>query len=562
MCITLWALLVLFCNCARANVLEIFPGQSITEAVQMVSQGDTVLLTPGEYREFVRVREFGVTICSNFLFSGDTSDIRSTVIIADTLDIDSASCLFIYLPNEQDSVVLVGLSFANGRGTRWISDEVVSSAGGGVFAYRSRVRVSHCLFSECSAGAGGGASVVHEVPGVRGIFGVFRNCKFWNCWSPGPQGGGGMYALSNAIVLNNVCFEACSSQTAGGYMGFGVQTTMIGCTLRSCGSTMGAAFVGSALESTVEACVFDGNGIPGQGGYRGECHLFTGGQVRVRHNIFQNNASSDVALTMIDFDRYGTSFLEGNVFESHTMGPRSGAFYFWDCEGDISYNVFRNCSSEYGASLVPGGRGIVRIHHNIFAGNSQGQNGFGSVINYINAGSIPARCDSNIFEGNVGPVISYDENSPHPQSIFAQSNWWGDSSGPYHPTRNPNGQGDTLLSDIIVFDPWLTVRPDTSQSISVPDNDNLASLSTWELLPIYPNPFNNRFTVSIAGFTREDFEISMFDLLGRKVSDLYKGRLSTQSFMVSVPESLGSGVYFILAKDKLQTCSKKVLFLK
>lgn len=556
------ATVILWHSIVYCGIIEIQPGQSISEAAHNSIQSDTLFLLPGEYYESVKVRDHGLTICSNFLFSGDTSDIRSTVIIADTLDIDSASCLFVMLPNEQDSVTVIGLSFRDGRGTRWISDEVVSSAGGGVFAYRSRVRVFHCRFTECSAGAGGGMAVIHEEPDVGGVFGVLRDCIFWNCQSAGPQGGGGMYALSIPIILERTVFEACSSMSIGGYFSFGAQTAMTACTLRNCGSIIGAAQIGSIDESVVSECVFDSNGIPGQGGFRGACHLRTGGDVRVRHNIFRNNTTSDIALTMFDFDRFGVPFLEGNVFESHTMGPRSGAFYFWDCEGDISYNVFRNCSSEYGASLVPGGRGIVRIHHNIFAGNSQGQNGFGSVINYINAGSIPARCDSNIFEGNVGPVISYDENSPHPQSIFAQSNWWGDSSGPYHPTRNPNGQGDTLLSDIIVFDPWLTVRPDTSQSISVPDNDNLASLSTWELLPIYPNPFNNRFTVSIAGFTREDFEISMFDLLGRKVSDLYKGRLSTQSFMVSVPESLGSGVYFILAKDKLQASSKKVLFLK
>ncbi|MCK4453056.1 right-handed parallel beta-helix repeat-containing protein, partial [candidate division WOR-3 bacterium] len=39
--------------------------------------------------------------------------------------------------------------------------------------------------------------------------------------------------------------------------------------------------------------------------------------------------------------------------------------------------------------------------------------------------------------------------------VNAQNNWWGDSSGPYHPATNPGGLGDTV-SDYVDFDPWLT----------------------------------------------------------------------------------------------------------
>lgn len=38
--------------------------------------------------------------------------------------------------------------------------------------------------------------------------------------------------------------------------------------------------------------------------------------------------------------------------------------------------------------------------------------------------------------------------------VIAKNNWWGDSSGPYHPTLNPEGKGDEV-SDGVIFDPWL-----------------------------------------------------------------------------------------------------------
>jgi hypothetical protein len=47
--------------------------------------------------------------------------------------------------------------------------------------------------------------------------------------------------------------------------------------------------------------------------------------------------------------------------------------------------------------------------------------------------------------------------------VDARNNWWGHTSGPYHPTSNSTGQGDEV-SDYILFDPWIqpgvSVSPD------------------------------------------------------------------------------------------------------
>jgi len=40
-------------------------------------------------------------------------------------------------------------------------------------------------------------------------------------------------------------------------------------------------------------------------------------------------------------------------------------------------------------------------------------------------------------------------------TVDAEGNWWGDDSGPYHPTLNPTGTGDEV-SDYVDFDPWVT----------------------------------------------------------------------------------------------------------
>jgi len=40
------------------------------------------------------------------------------------------------------------------------------------------------------------------------------------------------------------------------------------------------------------------------------------------------------------------------------------------------------------------------------------------------------------------------------EDLDARWNWWGDPSGPYHPTLNPEGRGDRV-SDGVEFAPWL-----------------------------------------------------------------------------------------------------------
>ena len=39
-------------------------------------------------------------------------------------------------------------------------------------------------------------------------------------------------------------------------------------------------------------------------------------------------------------------------------------------------------------------------------------------------------------------------------TLNATCNWWGDASGPHHPTANPDGEGDDV-SDEVVFTPWV-----------------------------------------------------------------------------------------------------------
>jgi len=51
--------------------------------------------------------------------------------------------------------------------------------------------------------------------------------------------------------------------------------------------------------------------------------------------------------------------------------------------------------------------------------------------------------------------------------VNAEYNWWGDSTGPYHPSTNPSGRGNKV-SDYVDFDPWLGSRPSFPAIVSMP----------------------------------------------------------------------------------------------
>jgi parallel beta-helix repeat protein len=60
-----------------------------------------------------------------------------------------------------------------------------------------------------------------------------------------------------------------------------------------------------------------------------------------------------------------------------------------------------------------------------------------------------------VSNGNYG----VDNNTP--TVLDAENNWWGDATGPNHPSTNPGGLGDEV-SDTVDYNPWLTLDPRTN----------------------------------------------------------------------------------------------------
>jgi hypothetical protein len=129
-----------------------------------------------------------------------------------------------------------------------------------------------------------------------------------------------------------------------------------------------------------------------------------------------------------------------------------GGIYCWNSYPVIYGNVISYNSA---ASAIPG----FEAGGGIFCYNSTG------IITRNTITMNSANLGGGIFcQGTSDPMINYNNimhNYRHGlynwnlyTIITAEHNWWGDATGPYHPTLNPGGLGDTV-SNNVDFDPWL-----------------------------------------------------------------------------------------------------------
>lgn len=79
-----------------------------------------------------------------------------------------------------------------------------------------------------------------------------------------------------------------------------------------------------------------------------------------------------------------------------------------------------------------------------------------NIISRNKIGVILERSHNNIAHNNDifnNAEYGINASSNDDIAINATDNFWGSDTGPYHPTENPDGEGDNI-TDHIVFDPW------------------------------------------------------------------------------------------------------------
>lgn len=200
----------------------------------------------------------------------------------------------------------------------------------------------------------------------------------------------------------------------------------------------------STIDSTT---IIDGFTITHGGGPGGSGILIIDGSPFITNNrITENTASCGAGMDILN----ASPKIVYNVIINNTatVAGGGGIRCYWNSSAVIRNNIITENTSTgmYGAGID------CAVCLPIIDSNEVSNN-FGNGISYCEA--LPDIHYNNIL-GNTGYGIC---NRFAPYVVDAEYNWWGDSTGPYHPDSNPGGLGDSV-SDHVNFVPWLTESVD------------------------------------------------------------------------------------------------------
>jgi hypothetical protein len=153
--------------------------------------------------------------------------------------------------------------------------------------------------------------------------------------------------------------------------------------------------------------------------------------------------------------------ITNNIYIGALGGGSGGGIKCRESSPHITKNIITNNTASIDTNGSGGGIACI-INSSPYIDSCIISDNFCGGVSCSN-GSEPIISYNSIF-GNLGyGVQNFDSNI----LVNAAYNWWGDSSGPYHPTTNPGGLGDTV-SDYVDFDPWLTNPGVEEQPIARP----------------------------------------------------------------------------------------------
>jgi len=205
----------------------------------------------------------------------------------------------------------------------------------------------------------------------------------------------------------------------------------------------------------------------------------------------------------------------------------------WCFGVEVRDNIFRDALQGHGAWAMTLSGKVSVTHNRIYRTG-------GSDLPTVYASDPGPVLRENIIYQNLKGV-----GTDLGEYLDARFNWWGDASGPYHPTLNPLGQGDEV-SDGVDFDPWYT---DTLFFTASPEPR--PPLPESASLLAYPNPFNSVATFKLNVPRAMIARIELFDVTGRRVKELWSGAVSETKTVTWQADDFASGLYFVRAWDPL-----------
>ena len=423
---------------------------TVQEGVDEATAGDLLMVMPGVFEEQIVITKENLTIVG----AGSDSDPEANSIILAPIDMPY------YFATSANNYPVIGLDGINGVSLQNLR---IDGAGRGNSNYR---------FAGIGFWNAGGSISQCQVVNIQ-------DTPF-----SGAQHGIGVYSYNNTggpytISIHNSVLEGFQKNGIA-LGGDGLTIDIADCSVTGAGPTTITAQngiqAGFGAGGTIEDCVVSDIGYLGEN-WGASGFLFYNGTSINLTGVTVSNSQSCVVYQETQGAIVNVDITPGAIANSEGISIRDYGSLFNDNSGEIK--VMRSSpliedwkpieevplieptvvsidgSALHGVNYA-GSYGIAgwSLGDDIFVTvNGTSVTGWEiGVVAYEDGSSAVVTANGNIIAGNTG---GYWSNSVVVQD--ARANWWGDFTGPFHPTSNPEAIGNEI-GDLIDYSPWWSAE--------------------------------------------------------------------------------------------------------
>jgi hypothetical protein len=505
---------------------------TIQSALDAVEDSDTVLVAVGVYAEALIAPQHDFTLKGDV--AQDTGDYPRPVVDPTSLPgSQSLGCLILGSANYS----IEDIRFVNGAAMY-----PYAGLGGGVRATATSPILRRCVFDSTAGGI---------LAGSAGTC-TLENCRFLDIQ--------GSCVYSDGIALLATDCEFHGRALFNIHVGSG--SHFLRC--QFLGNPSGSLCYASGRGLSFEGCVF-GPSLPGETSFD-PALMLAQPEGEIRGNLFTGlslgSGAIHVQCACNDTDEIK---IHGNMFVHDTVATAQGnagvSLFGIDnptgrCNAVIDSNYFVENGGNVVICRAAYLRVDARVEQNHFVQLSA-LHTFPPTAAVAAMHSIGTDLYTNRFDQTGLAVYQGDADT-----LEAMHNWWGDPTGPYSQAQNPLGQGDTIIGNQISIIPWCT---DTNCTATEAAYRHRATYPSTYSLSIYPNPFNRTSIIHLEVPQAEIVRVELFDMLGRRVKELWSGIVADRKEIAVDGSALASGVYFVRVTNTIWNrplVSAKIVLLK
>jgi len=302
--------------------------------------------------------------------------------------------------------------------------------------------------------------------------------------------GGGIYISGNSTISNSIISNNYSNDNGGGVSIVGGSPTFNNIIIANNEALPYGG--GGGIDNNAANSIFSGLQLYGNKAWDGGgIHIYSS-DATITNSIISNN----IAYYLGGGAKIRSGLIENSIIINNTSEGDAGGLLISGNASARNLIISNNNASQNGGGVyINGGNSILEgiiIDRNISNNGSALYSRFDgsftlqkSTITNHNNNAIYIEEDNPIISNN--NLLNYNYgllNANNLNIISSIDNYWGHSSGPYHPSQNPTGQGDSTNAFVNVT-PWLT-EPNTDappippQNLTVAGNGNDFISLNWD----------------------------------------------------------------------------------